>query len=210
MSGFLYWLGLLLLSRLRSDEDDERDRLLMRNIQARDSQAMAQLYDLYSGLLFGLIRKMVREEQEAEDLLQEVFCKIWDKAEQFDADRGRAFTWIVSLTRNRTIDYLRSRRHKDKEREAATIDDPEFQLTDHGGTSPLESTIKEERATLLRNALQEIPDKQRRVLEISYFKGLSQREISDKHDIPLGTVKTRMRQGMIKLKSLLEGELGQI
>ena len=140
--------------------------------------------------------------------MQEVFTTIWQKADQFDTERGSAYTWIVSLTRNKGIDRLRSKVYKEQKRQSTSLnDDDVFQPLYSDENSPLESTILSERASQLYTALQKLSEKQRTVIQVAYFDGLSQSEISDKLDLPLGTVKTRMRDGMLKLRELLGGEL---
>lgn len=185
-------------SHLGTDDEIE----LMKRIKARDDEALSELYDLYNRLLYGLIISIVKKREEAEDVLQEVFVKIWEKASTFNEDRGNVYSWIVTLTRNKAIDRIRSKGYKTQKKASQDVDAPEFSL--EGDTfDPLETTIFSDRAELVRNALAKIPDSQSEVLKIAYYKGMTQREISDQLDIPLGTVKTRMRQGMIKLKDIL-------
>lgn len=175
---------------------------LMKRIQARDTEALSELYDLYSRLLFGLILSVVKKRTEAEDLLQEVFVQIWEKAPAFDADKGNVYGWVTTLTRHKAIDRIRSRNYKSQVREANELEPA--RLDGDGFSDPLDATIMAERAELLKKALQEIPEEQRQVIEIAYYNGFTQAELSEHLDIPLGTVKTRMRQGMIKLKNLLQ------
>ena len=189
-------------------QDNEKDRDLMKRIASQDPVALSLLYDKYHKILFGLLLSVLKKKEEAEDLLQEVFTTIWQKADQFDTERGSAYTWIVSLTRNKGIDRLRSKVYKEQKRQSTSLnDDDVFQPLYSDENSPLESTILSERASQLYTALQKLSEKQRTVIQVAYFDGLSQSEISDKLDLPLGTVKTRMRDGMLKLRELLEGEL---
>ncbi len=189
-------------------KDAERDREIMARIKARDAAALSELYDHYNRLLFGLILSILKKREEAEDILQEVFTQIWEKAEQFDLDRGTVYTWIVSLTRNKSIDRLRSKVYKEQKKQSTSLDDQDvFYPLYSDEQDPLEQTILTDRARRLRDALDKISDKQRKVLQVAYFNGMSQSEISDEFDIPLGTVKTRMRDGMIKLRELLGKEL---
>ncbi len=181
-----------------SDKETE----LMRRIKAKDSEAISELYELYNRLLFGMIISVVKKREEAEDVLQEVFVKIWQKAHTFDEDRGNVYSWIVTLARNKAIDRIRSKGYKTQQKASVDVDAPEFSL--EGEThDPLETTIYSDRAELVKKALAEIPESQSQVLKIAYDQGMTQSEISDHLDIPLGTVKTRMRQGMIKLKDIL-------
>lgn len=175
---------------------------LMRQIKSRDESALEELYELYKRLLFGMIFSIVKKREEAEDVLQEVFVKIWNKADSFDENRGNVYSWIVTLARNKAIDRLRSKAYKTQQKASVSIHEPLFTL-EGDKADPLETTIFSDRAELVKKALNEIPESQKEVIKIAYFRGLTQSEIADQLDIPLGTVKTRTRQGMIKLKSIL-------
>ncbi|MEX2478346.1 MAG: sigma-70 family RNA polymerase sigma factor [Gracilimonas sp.] len=189
-------------------KDEERDRALIARIKARDASALSELYDNYNRLLFGLILSILKKREEAEDTLQEVFTKIWEKAEQFDLERGTVYTWIVSLTRNKSIDRLRSKVYKEQKKQSTSLDDEDvFHPLYSDESDPLENTILTERAKIVRDALNKISEKQRKVLQVAYFNGMSQSEISEEFDIPLGTVKTRMRDGMMKLREFLAQDI---
>lgn len=180
----------------------------MTRIKARDSAALSELYDFYNRLLFGLILSILKKREEAEDILQEVFITIWEKAEQFDLDKGTVYTWIVSLARNKSIDRLRSKVYKEQKKQSASLDNEDvFYPLYSDEQDPLEQTILADRAKSVHEALDQISDKQRKVLQVAYFNGMSQSEIAEVFGIPLGTVKTRMRDGMIKLRELLGKEL---
>lgn len=188
------------------NQDNSRDKDLLRRIAQKDPVALSLLYDQYNRLLFGLLISILKKKTEAEDILQEVFSNIWEKADQFDPDRGTGYTWIVSLTRNKGIDRLRSKVYKEQKKQSTSLDnDDVYHPLYSSENNPLEDTILSDRADMVRNALQQISEKQRKVIEISYFSGLSQSEISEEYDIPLGTVKTRMRDGMMKLRDILKG-----
>ena len=188
------------------NQDNSRDKDLLRRIAQKDPVALSLLYDQYNRLLFGLLVSILKKKTEAEDILQEVFSTIWEKADQFDPERGTGYTWIVSLTRNKGIDRLRSKVYKEQKKQSTSLDNDDFYYPLYSSeNNPLEDTILSDRADMVRNALQQISEKQRKVIEISYFSGLSQSEISEEYDIPLGTVKTRMRDGMMKLRDILSG-----
>ncbi|MEP0007441.1 MAG: sigma-70 family RNA polymerase sigma factor [Balneola sp.] len=188
------------------NQDNSRDKDLLRRIAQKDPVALSLLYDQYNRLLFGLLISILKKKTEAEDILQEVFSNIWEKADQFDPDRGTGYTWIVSLTRNKGIDRLRSKVYKEQKKQSTSLDnDDVYHPLYSSENNPLEDTILSDRADMVRKALQQISEKQRKVIEISYFSGLSQSEISEEYDIPLGTVKTRMRDGMMKLRDILSG-----
>lgn len=188
---------------------NSRDELaLMTLIKAGDETALEQLYDIYKSLLFGMIISVVKKRETAEDVLQEVFMQIWEKAHHFDEDRGNVYSWIVTLTRNRAIDQIRSKSYKTGQNTSNSVNEPGFSL--EGDTyDPLETTIFSDRAELVKKALNEIPEKQREVIKVAYFGGMTQSEISDHLGIPLGTVKTRTRQGLIKLKNILEDHISR-
>lgn len=188
------------------NQDNSRDKDLLRRIAQKDPVALSLLYDQYNRLLFGLLISILKKKTEAEDILQEVFSNIWEKADQFDPDRGTGYTWIVSLTRNKGIDRLRSKVYKEQKKQSTSLDNDDVYYPLYSSeNNPLEDTILSDRADMVRKALQQISEKQRKVIEISYFSGLSQSEISEEYDIPLGTVKTRMRDGMMKLRDILSG-----
>jgi RNA polymerase sigma-70 factor (ECF subfamily) len=188
-------------------QNNTRDRELMRRIASQEPEALGTLYDHYNKLLFGLLKSIVKKHQEAEDLLQEVFTTIWEKADQFDSERGTPYTWIVSLTRNKAIDRLRSKVYKEQKKQSTSLDDDDvFMPLYSEENNPLENTILADRAKRVYEALQELSEKQRSVIRVAYFEGLTQVEISEEYDIPLGTVKTRMRDGMIKLREILSQE----
>lgn len=177
------------------------ERELLNGIRTRDERSFEALYDRYAPLLFSLIQSIVKNRVDAEDLLQETFVQIWDKAEGFDETKGTVYSWVVALARNRAIDRIRSRSFRDRGRTAGgeTVE----AAPNPGLHSPLDILIDGEQAARVRNALASIPQEQREVITIAYFQGLSQSEIASTTQIPLGTVKTRMRQGMKKLHALL-------
>lgn len=174
----------------------------MKRIQARDADALEELYGLYKQLLFGMVLSIVKRRKEAEDVLQEVFVTIWNKADSFDENRGNVYSWIITLTRNKAIDRIRSKGYKTQDKASVSIHESLFTL-EGDNLDPLETTIFSDRAELVKKALQEIPETQSQVIKIAYYRGMTQAEIADHLDLPLGTVKTRTRQGMIKLKRIL-------
>ncbi|MDZ7772129.1 MAG: sigma-70 family RNA polymerase sigma factor [Balneolaceae bacterium] len=124
---------------------------------------------MYKGLLFGMILSVVGDREEAEDLLQEVFLRIWEKASSFDESRGNVYSWVVTLARNRAIDRIRSKGYKTREKQSQVLNDEERGPTLEGqARDPLTSTIYADRAEAVTKALREIPDEQRKVIEIAY------------------------------------------
>lgn len=155
------------------------------------------LYDRYRLILFGLLARILNSREEAEDVLQEVFLQVWRRAADFDDDRGRPFTWLVTLTRSRAIDRLRSVAARQRLVDAAL---PEV---GEDATDAASDTLLAEQREIVAHALATLPEEQRRTLKLAYFEGLTQSEIAAKLGSPLGTVKTRMRAGMRTLRELL-------
>lgn len=196
----MFYLIVALGSFTHNDSSDER--ALIKRVKAGDTKALEELYDLYKALLFGMIISIVKKREEAEDVLQEVFMKIWEKAHTFDEERGNVYSWIVTLTRNKSIDRIRSKGYKTQQKASTSVNQPEFTL-ESDKFDPLETTIFSDRSELVKKALEQIPEEQSEVIKVAYYGGMTQSEIAEHLGIPLGTVKTRTRQGMIKLKNIL-------
>jgi RNA polymerase sigma-70 factor, ECF subfamily len=178
----------------------ENDVELLKAIAARDEAALAQLYDRYRVILFGLLMRILNNREEAEDVLQEVFLQVWRKAADFDESRGRPFTWLVTLGRSRGIDRLRMLAARERVAEAGAREASE-EISDAATDA-----FKSEQRGLVSDALAKLPDEQKRPIMLAYFDGLTQSEIATSLGAPLGTVKTRMRTGMIRLRELLAGQ----
>ena len=186
--------------RLQPEPAQESDVLLLKAIAARDELALAQLYDRYDRILFGLLMRILNNREEAEDVLQEVFLQVWRKAADFDESRGRPFTWLVTLARSRGIDRLRTLASRERVAEAGAREVSE-EISDAATDA-----LKSEQRGLVSDALAKLPDEQKRTIMLAYFDGLTQSEIATRLGAPLGTVKTRMRTGMIRLRELLAGQ----
>ena len=182
---------------LQPEQAQITDVEILRAVAGGDEQALGQLYDRYRLILFGLIIRILRSQPEAEDVLQEVFLQVWRQASSFDETRGRPFTWLVTLARSRAIDRLRSL----GSRERAGLEAAR-EVTDSISDAATDA-VKSEQAETVRRALSQLPEEQRRTLVLAYFEGLTQTEIAERLKAPLGTIKTRMRSGMIKLRELL-------
>jgi RNA polymerase sigma-70 factor (ECF subfamily) len=170
---------------------------LIHAIARGDDQGLAGLYDRYRLILFGLLLRILNSREEAEDVLQEVFLQVWRRAADFNEVRGRPFTWLVTLARSRGIDRLRSLAARDRVATASANDRVE------AVSNAADDTYKSEQRGIVLMALQQLPDEQKVALVLAYFEGLTQSEIANRLGTPLGTVKTRMRSGMIKLRELL-------
>ncbi len=189
------WL-LAVLVKLGDAAAGEADRAAVQRMARGDHDALADLYDRHSRLLYSLALRIVRLEADAEDVLQEVFAQVWRQALRYDTNRGTVIGWLVTLTRSRALDKLRRGRARpqatDGEQRAHEVPDtsPAIDLT----------LVSAEQAAAVRAALEALPDNQRVPLELAYYEGLSQSEIAAKLDAPLGTIKTRMRQALLRLR----------
>ena len=170
---------------------------LVYGLQQQDQQAFSYLYDNYSSALFGLIFKMVNDKELAEDILQEAFVKIWNNFTNYDSIRGRLFTWMINLTRNLTIDTLRSKGYKKQSK----IYSDENSVNNFSDNTRIAEKFD---AMGIRKQLSSLKNDQKEIIDLAYFGGLTQDEISKQLGIPLGTVKTRMRAAILELRKLLQ------
>jgi RNA polymerase sigma-70 factor (ECF subfamily) len=168
---------------------------LVRRMAGGDREAFAAFYDAYSPLAFGLIRRVVGDPDEAADVLQEVFLELWRAAPTYDPRRGTPEAWVTVRARSRGIDRVRSARRREE-----MLATP---LTESAAAPTTGPVVEAEDRETVHGALGALPENQREVLELAYFRGLSQSEISRRLGQPLGTVKTRMRLGMERLRGLL-------
>ncbi len=164
-----------------------------------DEQALATLFDRYSRILFSLINRILVDREEAEDVVQELFLQVWRTASSFDAQRGRAFTWLVTLARSRAIDRLRSPAVRNR----LKSEPAEEAASREVGQDNLETYQLVEQRQIVRDALAQLSPEQRETLLLAYFEGLSQSEIADRTSTPLGTVKTRIRSSLSRLREIL-------
>lgn len=176
------------------------DEALMLRVATGDREAFSELYDRFSTPLYSLALKMLANEAEAQDLLQEVFLSVWNKADTFRGDRGSAFSWVVSQLRNRAIDRLRTRKRHGELIEANA---PDLEPSSSAVASSSDQAETSDRARQIRSALGQLSEDQRQVLRLAYFEGMTQVEIAQKLSEPLGTIKARAHRGMAKLRPLL-------
>lgn len=182
---------------MRPEQAQTSDSELLHAIARGDEQALASLYDRYRLILFGLILRILHSRPEAEDVLQDVFIQVWKRAADFDESRGRPFTWLVTLARSRTIDRLRALESRQRTANEA-VQEAEESVSDSE-----QDAMRAEQGAVVRECLGQLPAEQRETLVLAYFEGLTQTEIAARLGAPLGTVKTRMRSGMIKLREML-------
>lgn len=184
------------------DTQNIDEQALVRAIASGDEQALGRAYDLHGRMVYSLALRILSSPPEAEEVLQDVFLQLWNGASRFDPERGRLPAWLVTITRNRSIDRLRARRARPG---GQTIEGLEEQVLET--STPIAEVTREDAGGLARRALEELPPDERRVLELAYFEGLSQTQIADKLGSPLGTVKTRARNGLRRLRQALPLEL---
>ena len=167
---------------------------LLAGLQSHDEQTFSYLYDRYSKALFSIILSIIPQHEIAEDVLQEVFLKIWRNIKSYDASKGRLYTWMLNIARNQSIDRTRSKEFNNRTK-----------------TTELSETVYNDRRTIeadiddvgLKKTLSNLPEESRKLLELAYFQGYTQEEISKLLKIPLGTVKTRIRATIIQLRKIL-------
>jgi len=173
------------------------DEELVRQIADGDREAFAALYDRCAAILFGIVLRIVRDPAEDEDVLQEVFLQIWQRASGYDARRGRVVPWLTLLARSRALDRFRTRSHRDRTAAQAAAEPapPAADVADE--------VIVGQGGWVVRRALEEISEEQRTALSLAYFEGLTQSEIAARLQKPLGTVKTHTRVGLMRLREVL-------
>ena len=177
------------------------DQELVRQVARRDQRAFLALYERYSGRVYTLILHMLTDRMQAEEVLQETFLRLWRRADQYDPERGSLLVWLLAIARYTTLERLRFESRRPL-------------LSDGIEPSPFlenipepESTLEEARWRSLHLAVQSLPAEQKNVIELAYYQGMSQSEIAEHLDLPLGTVKTRLRTGMLRLRhQWLDGE----
>jgi RNA polymerase sigma-70 factor (ECF subfamily) len=194
------WL-LAAIARLQpAAESQAEDESCLRRIAAGDHAAAARLYDRHARPLYSLILRILGHEAEAEDVLQEVFAQAFRQAARYDPRRGAVAAWLLTIARSRAIDRLRARRTR--------VESPvgETQMLDEmpdAQPDAASTMLDEERQRLVRHALGALPMLQRMAIELAYYEGLSHSEIAERLEQPLGTVKTRIRLGLLKLRDVL-------
>jgi RNA polymerase sigma factor (sigma-70 family) len=164
-------------------------------LQQRNEKAFGYLYDNYSGALYGIVNSIVTDKEIANDVLQNVFVNIWRKIESYDAAKGRLFTWMLNIARNAAIDEVRSKGYRDSQK-----NQPLGENVDIAGnmTGPSINDVG------LKKVLTKLKDELRVLIDMSYFQGFTHEEISKALNIPLGTVKTRIRSALIQLRTMIQ------
>lgn len=187
---------------MNHQEQQEIDRGHISRVARRDQSAFALLYDRLSGPLYALAFRMLGDANEAEEALQDVFVQIWRRAEFYDATQSSVFSWAALLTRSRVIDRLRARGRRLRIIIASTDEEPALARKSDASTDPNATEVAErqEEAASVRAILAELPKEQRDAIEMAFFGDLTHHEIASRLSEPLGTVKARIRRGLLKLR----------
>jgi RNA polymerase sigma-70 factor (ECF subfamily) len=195
---------LFLTKPVNEQEAKDRDIELLRQIAAGDRTAFAEFYDRHSTLMFSIASRILNDPGEAEDVLQVVFLQIWETAGKFDAEIGKASSWAATLVRNKAIDRIRASQRRMRLAEESGV---EQAIAAEAPDSANDTIYGRDKAQVIQSVIVGLPEDQRRAIELAYFSGLTQEEISKKLNEPLGTIKARIRRGLLKLRDQLEGLL---
>ncbi len=188
------------------DDRDRVDASLLDQIAAGDREAFAQLYDRFSSPLYSAALHILQDATEAQDVVHDAFVTLWEKAATYERSRGSAFSWAVTLVRNRAIDRVRMRRRRAELLAGSAPEDLGYG-DGHDTSGADEAAVHSDEARLVRAAVATLPAEQQRALELAFFGGLTQEEIARKLSEPLGTVKARIRRGLLKLRETLSQQL---
>jgi RNA polymerase sigma-70 factor (ECF subfamily) len=182
------------------------DEEVMTAIARGEHDALATLYDRYAGAVFALALRIVADREVAEEVTQEAFLRVWRHAASYDAEKGRVATWLLGVTHHLAIDQVRRRRVQAQPMPVTDEGEPVVTLMPDPTIDVERETVGAERRQVLGAALTRLPAAQREVIEHTYYRGLTQIEIADRAGIPLGTVKTRLRLGLRKLREILQSQ----
>jgi RNA polymerase sigma-70 factor (ECF subfamily) len=187
-----------------------QDNELMDRLCSRDLRAFEALYDRYGDLVYSVALRVVGDTYVAEDITQDVFLRVWRRPEQFDLERGKFVTWLLSVARNRSIDERRSHgRRLRHEALPSAAEEEDVLPSTHDLDDPALVTLLEDDRQAVRRALEVLPPEQRLAIHLAYFGGMTQQEIANRLGQPLGTVKTRIRLGMQKMRGALDERRAQ-
>jgi RNA polymerase sigma-70 factor, ECF subfamily len=179
----------------------QRDFSLIQRIVQQDRAALSALYDRYARVVYAVAYRSLGSLEESEEVVMDVFAKVWMTADSYNSDKARVDHWIFMITRSRVLDRLRSQQRRGKVTEALTVATAVFDILTTADDTSLDLEMAERRTEVL-TALASLPTEQRQVLELAYYRGWSQREIAEHTGLALGTVKTRIRLGLKKLRSV--------
>lgn len=188
-----------------SEHPDERhaeDARLLTRVAAGDREAFSELYDRFSKPLYATAVRILTDTAEAQDVVHDAFVALWDKARTYESSRGTAFSWALTLTRNRAIDRLRSRRRRAELLDNSAPSDLGLDENSSGPSADA-SADSSDQAAAVRAAVETLPPEQQSALKLAFFSGLTQEEIATRLRTPLGTIKARIRRGLLKLREQL-------
>lgn len=178
---------------------------LLRRIGQGDRRSFEELYDRFSGVLFSTAIRVLNNQAAAEDVLQDVFIQIWEKAPLYNSAIGKPLTWAVTLTRNKAIDRLRSTQRRIRLQDDVQRESAIFEQSDDRNS--FDGVVSAEMSKLVREAIQKLSKDQRQVIELAFFSSMTHAEIAERLNEPLGTIKARIRRGMIKLREMISPAL---
>ena len=188
----------LTTSGARTSDGEVSDASLLRAIQAGEQEAIAALYDRYSGVAYGLAMRITGDGTLAEDVVQDAYVSVWKQAGRFDPERGQVKSWLLTIVHHKAVDAVRRRTNRN---ERALPEGPEEFIAAHGRPEEIAEATMD--AAAVREAVRAIPDDQRRTIEMAYFEGITHVEIAERMGVPLGTVKSRLRIGLEKMRGSL-------
>jgi RNA polymerase sigma-70 factor (ECF subfamily) len=199
---WVLWALVRLDRRTGQDDATAVDLETVRRLARGEAEALAALYDRHARAVYSLALRILGEPREAEEVVQDVFTQAWTQAGRYDRGRGAVAAWLLMMARSRAIDRLRTRRSQ-----PATAQDPEltFGMLADAGEGPERTTLSAERAARLRAALDGLPLVQRVPIELAFYEGLTHTEVAERLEVPLGTIKTRIRLGLLRLREAFAG-----
>ena len=186
---------------INSDESHHQAAQLLAGVAAGERHAFSQLYDLYSGLLNAIAHNLLSETAEVEDVLQDVFVKIWHRSHLYDESKGNAVSWLIVLTRNTALNRLRSKKRNLAAMERAAQEPGLFEPEEP--PTAYDHSVAAEAASTVHQAPEVLPGEQRQVLHLAFLKGLTHEEIAGHLQMPLGSVKSRLRRGLARMRDLI-------
>lgn len=193
-------LGPVLFAVVQFGPNQPSDAALTRRLAQKDSSALEPLYDRYSRPVYSLVLRILQQPGNAEEVLQDVFLQLWSNAHRYDPARGPLAPWLLTMARHRALDLLRLKREKQRRQE----DELDFRDMICSAPNPETLAQQEGRATTVRAVMGALPERQRRAIELAYFEGMTHSEIAESMSEPLGTVKSWIRNGLLRLRQELE------
>lgn len=188
-----------------SDSLESSDEMLMLGVQGRDGAALERLYRRHSSILRAVIFRAVHQDADADDVLQEVFIEIWNRADSFAPEKGRALGWMITLARRRSIDRIRRNQAYQRSSDRAELELATTTVETRSRSRAEDELNSAETREVIAEILKRLPVNQRQAIEFAFFRGLSQRQIAAETGIPVGTIKTRLQLALAKIERALKG-----